>query len=70
MPSFLQPQGWQVTGFDISDAGVRLAREAAQKRGLKLEALVEDVDRFDYGKQRWDLAQLPRCPGGSRHVTP
>jgi SAM-dependent methyltransferase len=52
---FLAAQGWEVTGFDISDVGVKLAREEARKRGLKLEALVEDVDRFDYGKQRWDL---------------
>lgn len=52
---FLATQGWEVTGFDISDVGVQLAREAAQKRGLKLETLVDDVDRFDYGRQRWDL---------------
>jgi SAM-dependent methyltransferase len=52
---FLATQGWEVTGFDISDVGVKLAREAAQKRGLKLEAFVEDADRFDYGRQRWDL---------------
>jgi SAM-dependent methyltransferase len=52
---FLAAQGWEVTGFDISDTGVKLALEEARKRGLKLEALVEDVDRFDYGKQRWDL---------------
>jgi 2-polyprenyl-3-methyl-5-hydroxy-6-metoxy-1,4-benzoquinol methylase len=52
---FLATNGWEVTGFDISDVGVRLAREAAQKKGLKLEALVDDVDRFDYGRQRWDL---------------
>jgi SAM-dependent methyltransferase len=52
---FLASQGWEVTGFDISDVGVKLAREEAQKRGLKLEALVADVDSFDYGKQRWDL---------------
>jgi SAM-dependent methyltransferase len=52
---FLAAQGWEVTGFDISDVGVKLAREEARKRGLKLEALVEDVDRFDYGEQRWDL---------------
>jgi len=52
---FLATQGWEVTGFDISDVGVQLAREAAQKRGVKLEAVVEDADRFDYGKQRWDL---------------
>jgi SAM-dependent methyltransferase len=52
---FLATQGWEVTGFDISDVGVQLTREAAQKRGVKLEAVVEDADRFDYGKQRWDL---------------
>jgi SAM-dependent methyltransferase len=52
---FLATQGWEVTGFDISDVGVKLAREAAQKRGLKLDAIVDDVDRFDYGRERWDL---------------
>jgi 2-polyprenyl-3-methyl-5-hydroxy-6-metoxy-1,4-benzoquinol methylase len=52
---FLAAQGWEVTGFDISDVGVKLARETARKRGLKLDAIVADVDRFDYGRQRWDL---------------
>jgi SAM-dependent methyltransferase len=52
---FLATQGWEVTGFDISDVGVQLAREAAQQSGVKLEAVVEDADRFDYGRQRWDL---------------
>ena len=52
---FLAAQGWEVTGFDISDVGLTLAREAAQQRGVKLEAVVEDADRFDYGRQRWDL---------------
>jgi SAM-dependent methyltransferase len=52
---FLATQGWEVTGFDISDVGIQLAREAAQQRGVKIEAVVEDADRFDYGRQRWDL---------------
>jgi SAM-dependent methyltransferase len=52
---FLATQGWEVTGFDISDVGVKLTLEAAQRRGVKLEALIEDADRFDYGRQRWDL---------------
>jgi SAM-dependent methyltransferase len=52
---FLATQGWEVAGFDISDVGVQLAREAAQQRGVKIEAVVEDADRFDYGRQRWDL---------------
>ena len=41
---FLAAQGCEVTGFDISDVGVALAREAAQQRGLKLEAVVENAD--------------------------
>jgi SAM-dependent methyltransferase len=52
---FLAAQGWEVTGFDIADVGVQLAREAAQQRGLKLAAVVADADHFDYGRQRWDL---------------
>src|SRR4029453_4167964 len=52
---FLATQGWEVTGFDISEVGVQLARAAAQKKGLKVETVVDDVDRFDYGRQRWDL---------------
>lgn len=52
---FLAAQGWEVTGFDISDVGVQLAREAATRRGLKLDTLIVDGERFDYGRQRWDL---------------
>ena len=52
---FLAALGWEVTGFDISEVGVKQARAEAQKRGLKLDAQVGDVDKFDYGKQRWDL---------------
>jgi SAM-dependent methyltransferase len=52
---FLAMQGWEVTGFDVSDVAVKLAQEAAQQRGVKLEAFVEDANRFDYGRQRWDL---------------
>src|SRR5436190_110127 len=32
-----------------------LAQAEAKKRGLKLQAVVGDVDKFDYGKERWDL---------------
>jgi SAM-dependent methyltransferase len=52
---FLAALGWDVTGFDISDVAVRQAQAEAQKRGLKLQAVVADVDKFDYGKERWDL---------------
>jgi SAM-dependent methyltransferase len=52
---FLAALGWDVTGFDISEVGVKQALAEAQKRGLKLNAAVGDVDKFDYGKDRWDL---------------
>ncbi len=52
---FLAALGWEVTGFDISEVGVKQAQAEAHKRGLKIDARVADVDKFDYGKQRWDL---------------
>ncbi len=30
---FLAGQGWEVTGFDISDVGVRMARDEAKEKG-------------------------------------
>jgi 2-polyprenyl-3-methyl-5-hydroxy-6-metoxy-1,4-benzoquinol methylase len=52
---FLAALGWEVTGFDISDVGVKQAQAEAQKRGLKIDAMVGDVDKFDYGKAKYDL---------------
>jgi SAM-dependent methyltransferase len=52
---FLAAFGWEVTGFDISEVGVKQALAEAAGRGLKIDARVGDVDKFDYGKERWDL---------------
>ena len=52
---FLAALGWEVTGFDISEVGVKQTRAEAARRGLKIDARVGDVDKFDYGKERWDL---------------
>ncbi len=52
---FLAALGWEVTGFDISEVGVKQAQAEAAKRGLKVDARVGDVDKFNYGKARWDL---------------
>ena len=52
---FLAALGWDVTGFDISEVGVKQAIAEAQKRDLKINAQVGDVDKFDYGKARYDL---------------
>src|SRR3954463_13507520 len=52
---FLAALGWQVTGFDISEVGVKQAIAEAKKRDVKLDARVADADKFDYGKDRYDL---------------
>lgn len=52
---FLAALGWEVTGFDISEVGVKQAKAEAEKRGLRINASVGDVDKFDYGKARYDL---------------
>lgn len=52
---WLASQGWQVTGFDVSDSAVKEAKERAAKLGLELTALVTPYEQFDWGKDRWDL---------------
>ncbi|MFT5051776.1 MAG: SAM-dependent methyltransferase [Chlamydiales bacterium] len=52
---FLAENGWDVTGFNLSDEAVVQAHAQAQEAGLKLEALQGDVNTFDYGAERWDL---------------
>lgn len=54
----LAAQGWKVTGVDISDEGLRIAREEAAKRKLALEAINANLDAFDFGKSRWDLVTM------------
>jgi SAM-dependent methyltransferase len=51
----LAAEGWAVTGFDFSDVAVGRAVERAKQRGLTLNAVVANVDTFDYGESRWDL---------------
>lgn len=52
---FLATQGWTVTGFDLSDAGMAIARENAARAGVTIEAVRSSEQDFDYGESRWDL---------------
>jgi SAM-dependent methyltransferase len=52
---FLASQGWDVTGYDISEGGMASANAAAAKAGLKLKTVVATHDQFDYGTAQWDL---------------
>jgi SAM-dependent methyltransferase len=55
---FLATQGWKVTGIDISDEGLRLAREEAAREKVKLETVQADMDKYDYGTDKWDLVTM------------
>jgi SAM-dependent methyltransferase len=52
---FLAQQGWQATGVDIADEAVALAQANAKKAGVKITGVVQSVDDFDFGRNRWDL---------------
>lgn len=54
----LAAQGWKVTGIDISDEGLRLAKEQAARRKLALETVNVNIDEYDFGKSRWDLVTM------------
>jgi len=55
---YLATQGWKVTGVDISEAGMKVARDAAAAKKVKLETINADLDKWDPGKDRWDLVTL------------
>ena len=55
---YLASQKWRVTGIDISDEGIRMAKEAAAAQKLKLETVQHDIDTYELGTGRWDLVTL------------
>jgi SAM-dependent methyltransferase len=52
---YLARLGWQVTGVDVSDQGIDIARKEADRLGLKIRCVVCDFSQFDVGKGDWDL---------------
>jgi SAM-dependent methyltransferase len=55
---FLASRGWRVTGVDISDEGIAAARAAAAAKKLALDAVNADIDRYDFGTDKWDLVTM------------
>jgi SAM-dependent methyltransferase len=66
---FLAQRGWAVTGFDLSDAGLRVARANATKAGVLLTAQRSSIEDFKYGEAQWDLIALIYVPS-SAHEGP
>ncbi|HMA53573.1 MAG TPA: methyltransferase domain-containing protein [Acidobacteriota bacterium] len=52
---YLAGQGWDVTGMDISQAGLNAAKESAAKAGVLIKTVKADYGSFDFGTEQWDL---------------
>jgi len=55
---YLAERGWRVTGIDFAEEPLRLARDAAARRNLPLDAIQADMEHWDYGVERWDLVTM------------
>lgn len=64
---FLATQGWKTTGLDVSKEGLRLAREQAADKKVKLDTVEADMTDYDLGKDKWDLVTMIYC-GTSKKV--
>jgi SAM-dependent methyltransferase len=52
---FLAIEGWEVTGFDISDVGLAIATSSAERAGVRINAVLQSREQFDFGVAKWDL---------------
>jgi SAM-dependent methyltransferase len=52
---FLAVEGWDVTGFDISDVGLDAANKNAARVGVKINTVLKSREEFDFGVAQWDL---------------
>ena len=66
---FLAQRGWSVTGFDVSEKGLAVARTNASKSGVTVRAVKSTIADFDYGTAQWDLLALIYVPA-SAHEGP
>lgn len=55
---YLARLGWDVTGFDTSQAGLDRAQAAARAAGLKIRTVLASDEEFEFGIARWDLIAL------------
>jgi 2-polyprenyl-3-methyl-5-hydroxy-6-metoxy-1,4-benzoquinol methylase len=58
----LARRGYDTTGIDRSEVGVRAARRMAAARGLRISAVLADTEKYDFGRNRWDVIVLLYYP--------
>jgi SAM-dependent methyltransferase len=52
---FLAVEGWNATGFDISDVGLEVVKKNAARIGVKVNTVLKSREEFDFGVAQWDL---------------
>jgi len=52
---FLARLGWSVTGVDISEKGIEIARQEAREGNLNVSCVLADFATYDLGNAQWDL---------------
>ncbi|HSZ18487.1 MAG TPA: methyltransferase domain-containing protein [Candidatus Acidoferrum sp.] len=57
---WLADHGWEVTAVDAADAAIEILQIRAEERGLKINALVADLekDEFEIEPSGWDLVAM------------
>jgi len=53
--AFLAQKGFEVDAVDISQKGLRKARELTREKGVKVNLLLVDLDHYQIEKDRYDL---------------
>jgi SAM-dependent methyltransferase len=59
---FLAQRGWTVTGFDVSNEGLNVARANAKTAAVSMTTQRSTIEDFPYGEARWDLIALIYVP--------
>ena len=52
---FLAQHGFDVDAVDISEKGLKKARQLARQMGVKIETLLSDLDEYSIEKEKYDL---------------
>jgi 2-polyprenyl-3-methyl-5-hydroxy-6-metoxy-1,4-benzoquinol methylase len=55
---YLANKGWRVTGFDISEQALAVARANAERAAVRFDMLKAGYGDFAFGNARWDLVVL------------
>jgi len=59
---YLAERGWHVTGFDVAEKGLRLARSSGRHLSSGLHLLRSTEEEFCYGTDLWDLILVLYAP--------